>query len=303
MSDGQATLSAAALTAHQRADLPVEESRFRVFWRKFRRNRLALTGFCIIAAFVVIAIIGPWIAPYDPLAQDLPAQLQGPSRAHWLGTDEFGRDLLSRIIVGTRVSLTVGIIATGIGAGIGTAIGLCAGYFRRLDGFLMRLMDVLLAFPSILLAIAVIAVLGPSLFNVMIAVGIRSIPSFARLVRSAVLSIRTQEYVEAARACGCRETVILGRHIVPNCLNTIVVFASLQIGEAILSAAILSFLGLGVQPPTPEWGQMVNAGRGFLRDAPHITTFPGLALFLVVMGFNLAGDGIRDALDPRHKGR
>lgn len=303
MSDGPITLSAATVTASQRADLPIEESRFRVFWRKFRRNRLALTGFCIIAVFVVIAIIGPAIAPYDPLKQDLPAQLQGPSRAHWLGTDEFGRDLLSRIIVGTRISLTVGIIATGIGAGIGTIIGLCAGFFRKLDGVLMRLMDVLLAFPSILLAIAVIAVLGPSLFNVMIAVGIRSIPSFARLVRSAVLSIRSQEYVEAARASGCRETVILGRHIVPNCLNTIVVFASLQIGEAILSAAILSFLGLGVQPPTPEWGQMVNAGRGYLRDAPNITTFPGLALFLVVMGFNFAGDGLRDALDPRHRGR
>lgn len=301
MSNSQATLSAASLSTSRRALMPKEQSRFRGFWRKFSRNRLALIGFFIILVFGVIALFGPAIAPYDPLEQNLPRQMEGPSRDHWLGTDDFGRDMLSRILVGTRVSMTVGIIATGVGAGIGTLIGLTAGFFRRLDSPLMRLMDVLLSFPSILLAIAVIAVLGPSLFNVMIAVGIRSIPSFARLVRSAVLAVRSYEYVEAGRAIGNRELVILWRHIVPNCLNTIIVFASLQIGEAILSASILSFLGLGVQPPTPEWGQMVNAGRGLLRDAPHITTFPGLALFLVVMGFNLVGDGLRDALDPRIK--
>jgi len=300
-SNSPATLSAVSLPAGTRGVQIKEPTRFGGFWRKFSRNRLALFGFLIILIFGVIALIGPAIAPYDPLQQNLPKQMQGPSRDHWLGTDDFGRDLFSRILVGTRVSMTVGIIATGVGAGIGTLIGLTAGFFRRLDSPLMRLMDVLLSFPSILLAIAVIAVLGPSLFNVMIAVGIRSIPSFARLVRSAVLAVRSYEYVEAARAIGSRDLVILWRHIVPNCLNTIIVFASLQIGEAILSASILSFLGLGVQPPTPEWGQMVNAGRGLLRDAPHITTFPGLALFLVVMGFNLVGDGLRDALDPRIK--
>lgn len=276
-------------------------NRFQTGWRLFKRNRLAVVGAGIVLTVCLLALIGQWIVPFDPIDQDLPSQLQGPSAKHWFGTDDFGRDILSRIIVGTRISLMVGVIATGIGAIIGTCVGLVAGYYDRLDTFIMRIMDVLLAFPSILLAIGVIAVLGPSLTNVMIAVGIRSIPTYARLVRSTVLSVKTNEYVEAARTIGCTDFSLLRRHIFPNCVNTLIVISSLQIGDAILTASLLSFLGLGVQPPTPEWGQMVNAGRGLLREAPHIATFPGTALFLVVIGFNLLGDGLRDALDPRMK--
>jgi peptide/nickel transport system permease protein len=246
-----------------------------------------------------VATIGAWSAPYDPNAQDLPAQLQGPSWTHLLGTDDYGRDILSRILVGSRISLLVGVIATGIGAGLGTTIGLLAGFYRPLDGPLMRGMDVLLSFPSVLLAIGIIAILGPSLANVMIAVGINAIPAYARLVRSTVLSVKETEYITAARTIGRPETGIMVRHVLPNCLSPIIVYSTLQVGTAILTASILSFLGLGVQPPDPEWGQMVNAGRGWLAQAPHIATFPGLAIFLVVMGFNLLGDGLRDVLDPR----
>lgn len=273
--------------------------RLRRAWRAFARNRLAVAGLAVVAAFLLAALLGPWLAPYDPNAQDLPAQLQGPSRAHPLGTDDYGRDILSRILVGARISLVVGVVATTIGAGVGTLIGLVAGFYRWLDGTAMRAMDVLLAFPSVLLAIAIIAILGPSLVNVMVAVGINSIPAYARLVRSTVLAAKESEYVGAARAVGLREAAILFRHVLPNSVSPVIVYSTLQIGGAILTASILSFLGLGVQPPDPEWGQMVNAGRGWLAQAPHIATFPGLAIFLAVMGFNLLGDGLRDVLDPR----
>jgi peptide/nickel transport system permease protein len=276
-----------------------ERSRLRQFWARFSRNRLAVVGLTIIGLFIIVAAFAPWIAPYDPIDQNLPAQLQGPSSEHWLGTDDFGRDMLSRIIVGSRVSLLVGVIATTIGATAGTLCGLVAGYFRQLDNLVMRVMDVLLAFPSIILAIAIIAVLGPSLINVMVAVGINSIPLYARLVRATTLSLKEKEFVEAAHAVGSTDSYIVFRHILPNCLSPIIVYSTLQLGTAILSASILSFLGLGIQPPSPEWGQMVNSGRGWLRDAPHIATFPGMAIFFVVMGFNLLGDGLRDVLDPR----
>ena len=271
----------------------------RRFWHAFRRNRLGVVGLGLVVAFLGMAAFGPWLAPYDPNAQDLPAQLQGPSGAHPLGTDDYGRDILSRILVGSRVSLLVGVLATAIGAGVGTTVGLLAGFYRRLDGPLMRGMDVLLSFPSVLLAIGIIAILGPSLANVMIAVGINAIPAYARLVRSTVLAAKETEYVSAARTIGRREAGIMTRHVLPNCVSPLIVYSTLQIGGAILTASILSFLGLGVQPPDPEWGQMVNAGRGWLAQAPHIATFPGLAIFLVVMGFNLVGDGLRDVLDPR----
>lgn len=300
MTDVTQALAPKAIPA-ERVLLAPASNRFLSFWRVFRKNKLAVVGLGVVLFFLAVAILGPWLAPYDPIDQELRAQLQGPSREHPFGTDEFGRDIFSRVIVGARPSLMVGVIATAIGATIGTLVGLLAGYFSRLDTPFMRLMDVLLAFPSILLAIAIIAVLGPSLFNVMIAVGIRSVPSYARLVRSTVLSAKESDYVQAARSIGSGEGRILFRHVFPNSLSTIIVLSSLQIGEATLASSILSFLGLGIQPPDPEWGQMVSAGRGFLSDAPHITTFPGLALFLVVMGFNLAGDGIRDALDPRLK--
>jgi ABC-type dipeptide/oligopeptide/nickel transport system permease subunit len=277
----------------------MRRAQIRRFWRVFARNRLAVLGTVLVVAFVVIAVFAPWLAPNDPNRQVLRDQLQTPSSAYWLGTDDVGRDILSRLIVGSRVSLMVGLIATGIGAGIGTLAGLLAGYYRQLDGWIMRSMDILLSFPSVLLAVAIIAILGPGIENVMIAVGVNSIPAYARLVRSTVQSLKQSEFVMAARAIGTQERRILARHILPNCLSPIIVYSTLQIGGAILTASILSFLGFGVQPPDPEWGQMVNAGRGWLQQAPHIATYPGLAIFFVVMGFNLFGDGLRDVLDPR----
>jgi len=269
------------------------------FWRVFARNRLAVVGAIIVVVFVGIAAFAPWLAPYDPNHQVLRDQLQTSSSRYWLGTDDVGRDVLSRLIIGSRVSLVVGIIATGIGASLGTLAGLLAGYYGRLDGWIMRGMDILLSFPSVLLAVAIIAILGPGIENVMIAVGVNSIPAYARLVRSTVQSLKESEFILATRAIGSPEWRILARHILPNCLSPIIVYSTLQIGGAILTASILSFLGFGVQPPNPEWGQMVNAGRGWLQQAPHIATYPGLAIFFVVMGFNLFGDGLRDVLDPR----
>jgi peptide/nickel transport system permease protein len=268
-------------------------------WRRFVGHRLALVGLGVITLFVLLAAFAPWLAPSDPLRQSLPDALQGPSRPFPLGTDEFGRCVLSRILYGARLSLVVGVIATAIGAVLGAAAGLLAGYFRRWDGPVMRAMDVLLAFPGILLAIAVMAALGPSLPNVMIAVGIRSIPSFARLTRGMVLTLTELEFVQGAHALGAGHPRVLLAHILPNSVSPLLVFSSMQIATAILLAAILSFLGLGVQPPTPEWGKMISDGRAYLLEAPHVSLFPGLAIFLTVMGFNCLGDGLRDALDPR----
>jgi len=268
-------------------------------WRRFSRHRLAVAGLGLILALIVLALAAPHVAPHDPIHQDLPHALGGPSAEFPLGTDEFGRCILSRILFGARLSLLVGVIATAIGAAAGIVAGLAAGYFPRLDAPVMRAMDVLLAFPSILLAIAVVAALGPSLVNVMIAVGVRSIPSFARLSRSMVLSLKELEFVQGATALGASHGRVLFRHIVPNSVSPLLVFSSMQVATAILLAAILSFLGLGVQPPTPEWGKMVSDGRAYLMEAPHVSLFPGLAIFVAVMGFNCLGDGLRDALDPR----
>lgn len=291
-SSGQASVGPTLETSSRQAGM-------RELWQRFARNRLAVVGLGVIIFFVLVAIFAPLLAPYDPIEQSLPDQLKSPSWSHPLGTDEFGRDLLSRVIVGSRVSLMVGVLATLIGGTGGVLLGLAAGYYRRADNILMRLMDILLAFPSIILAIAIIAILGPSLMNVMIAVGVNSIPLYSRLVRSTTLSVKEKEFVEAARAAGANDSRLVLRHILPNCLSPIIVYSTLRLGTAILSASILSFLGLGIQPPDPEWGAMVNAGRGWLRDAPHIATFPGIAIFLVVMGFNMFGDGLRDVLDPR----
>ncbi len=268
-------------------------------WRRFVKHRLAVLGLGVIVVLVVLALGASALAPHDPLRQALPRALQGPSLEFPLGTDEFGRCILSRILYGARLSLLVGVIATGIGATAGIVSGLLAGYFRRADGLVMRTMDVLLAFPSILLAIAIVAALGPSLPNVMIAVGVRSIPSFARLSRSMVLSIKELEFVQGAHALGAGHPRVLFLHILPNSVSPLLVFSSMQVATAILLAAILSFLGLGVQPPTPEWGKMVSDGRSYLMEAPHVSLFPGLAIFIAVMGFNCLGDGLRDALDPR----
>jgi len=268
-------------------------------WRRFLRHRLAVAGLGLILVLILLALAAPRVAPHDPIRQDLPRALAGPSAEFPLGTDEFGRCILSRILYGARLSLLVGVIATAIGAAVGILSGLAAGYFPRLDAPIMRVMDVLLAFPSILLAIAVVAALGPSLVNVMIAVGVRSIPSYARLARSMVLSLKELEFVQGATALGASHPRVLFRHILPNSVSPLLVFSSMQIATAILLAAILSFLGLGVQPPTPEWGKMVSDGRAYLMEAPHVSLFPGLAIFVAVMGFNCLGDGLRDALDPR----
>jgi peptide/nickel transport system permease protein len=268
-------------------------------WRRFLEHRLALAGLGLILALILLALSAQQVAPHDPLRQDLPHALAGPSIEFPLGTDEFGRCILSRILFGARLSLLVGVIATAIGATAGILSGLAAGYFPRLDAPVMRTMDVLLAFPSILLAIAIVAALGPSLGNVMIAVGVRSIPSFARLARSMVLSLKELDFVQGAAALGASHARVLFRHILPNSVSPLLVFSSMQVATALLLAAILSFLGLGVQPPTPEWGKMVSDGRAYLLEAPHVSLFPGLAIFIAVMGFNCLGDGLRDALDPR----
>lgn len=268
-------------------------------WSRFLEHRLAVAGLGLILALILLALSARQVAPHDPLRQDLPHALAGPSIEFPLGTDEFGRCILSRILFGARLSLLVGVIATAIGATAGILSGLAAGYFLRLDAPVMRTMDVLLAFPSILLAIAIVAALGPSLGNVMIAVGVRSIPSFARLARSMVLSLKELDFVQGATALGASHGRVLFRHILPNSVSPLLVFSSMQVATAILLAAILSFLGLGVQPPTPEWGKMVSDGRAYLLEAPHVSLFPGLAIFIAVMGFNCLGDGLRDALDPR----
>jgi ABC-type dipeptide/oligopeptide/nickel transport system permease subunit len=268
-------------------------------WGRFLKHRLALAGLGLILALILLALSARQVAPHDPLRQDLPHALARPSIEFPLGTDEFGRCILSRILFGARLSLLVGVIATAIGATAGILSGLAAGYFPRLDAPVMRTMDVLLAFPSILLAIAIVAALGPSLGNVMIAVGVRSIPSFARLARSMVLSLKELDFVQGAAALGASHARVLFRHILPNSVSPLLVFSSMQVATAILLAAILSFLGLGVQPPTPEWGKMVSDGRAYLLEAPHVSLFPGLAIFIAVMGFNCLGDGLRDALDPR----
>ena len=274
--------------------------RLHQLWRRLRKNRLAVAGGALLALFLLIAAVAPWIAPHDPLAQDLYGRLSPPSAKNWFGTDDFGRDILSRVLHGSRVSLRVGVAAVAIALVVGTVIGLMAGYWGGLlDNVLMRLMDLMLAFPSILLAIVVVAVLGPSLNNAMLAVGIVSIPQYARLVRASVLSIREQDYVTAARALGARDARIILAAILPNCVAPLTVQSTLGLAGAILDAAGLSFLGLGAQPPTPEWGAMLSGGRDFILSAPWVLTFPGLAILLTVLAFNLLGDGLRDALDPK----
>ncbi|HET6948127.1 MAG TPA: ABC transporter permease [bacterium] len=269
-------------------------------WRRLRRNRWALVGLVIVAAFALAAIFAPYAAPHDPIEQDLDAQLLPPSREHLLGTDDLGRDLLSRIIYGGRVSLTVGIVSVGLALGTGTLLGLFAGYYGRwAESVTMRVMDVMLAFPATLLAIFIVGIRGPGLNNAMLAIGVINIPIFARIVRGSVLRVRQEEFVEAARVLGGSPARIIGRHVLPNILAPVIVQATLGIGAAILEAAGLSFLGLGAQAPTPEWGAMLTNTREFLRDAPWAATFPGIAILLTVVGFNLLGDGLRDALDPR----
>lgn len=268
--------------------------------QRLRKNRLAIVGGFLIVSFLFMAVFADLIAPYDPIKQDWTSVQRPPSKMHLLGTDELGRDLLSRIIHGARISMTIGVISVSIGLLFGAAIGLTAGYFGGVaDSVLMRLMDIMLAIPYVLLAIAIVAILGPGLWNTMIAIGIVTIPQFARIVRSSVLEIKATDYVEAARAIGAGHSRIMFRHVLINALSPLIVQSTLTIASAILNAAALGFLGLGAQPPRPEWGVMLSDGRLLLLVSPWIVTFPGIAIMLSVLGFNMLGDGLRDALDPR----
>ncbi len=278
-----------------RRDIPPLVSR-----RRLRRNKGALLSLAFVITLAAAAILAPVLAPYDPLAVAVEEQLLPPSSAHWAGTDLFGRDIFSRLLFGSRISLLVGVVAVAIASVPGLILGLIAGYNGRwVDSVIMRVMDMMLAFPGILLALSIVALLGPGLPNAMIAVGIAGIPSYTRLVRGSVLATRRKQFVRAARAVGCRSWRIVFRHILPNIFAPVLVLATLDLAWAILNASSLSFLGLGAQPPTPEWGAMLNEGRGYLRQAPWITTAPGLAIMLTVLSVNLLGDGLRDALDPR----
>lgn len=281
---------------------PKKTSQFKQVWKRLRKNKLALVGLGIIIVLILIAIFADFIAPYSFDEQNLQATLQFPSSKHIFGTDEFGRDIFSRIVFGSRISFQVGFIAVSIAVILGGILGAMAGYYGGIiDNIIMRAMDMLLAIPQILLAIAIVAALGPGLVNLMIAVGISSIPGYARIVRASVLSIKDQEFVEAARAAGSSNTRIIFKHIIPNVMAPIIVQATLGVALAILTAAGLSFIGLGISPPTPEWGSMLSGGRGYIRDYWYMTLFPGLAIVITIFGLNVLGDGLRDALDPRLK--
>jgi peptide/nickel transport system permease protein len=270
--------------------------------RRLLRQRGAVLGLVILGALALMALSAPWLSPRDPIKTSPREALQPPGSRFLLGSDQFGRDVASRALHGARVSLTVGLIAVSIAVALGTPVGLVSGYYGgHVDSFMMRVVDVLLAFPGILLALAIVTVLSPGLNNVMIAVGLAAVPNYARLVRASVLSAREQLYVEAARALGSRDVSIVARYILPNVVAPLIVTATLGLGTAILSAAALSFLGLGSQPPQPEWGRMLSEGRDYLREAWWISTIPGVGIMLTVLAMNLLGDGLRDVLDPRLK--
>jgi peptide/nickel transport system permease protein len=272
-------------------------------WARFCRNRLALFGLALVIVLAVSAALAPWLAPYDPTRQSLIEKRAKPGAKYPLGADEFGRDILSRVIYGSRVALLVGVLSMAIALVGGLLLGTAAGYAGGwLDAVLMRAIEILLAFPYLLLALAIVAMLGPGVLNTTVAVGIWGVPAVTRIVRASVLALREAEYVGAARALGASGLALLRRHILPNVVPGLIVYATLFMANAILLEAALSFLGLGVQPPTASWGLMVSTGRDVLLVAPHVATVPGLAIMLAVLAFNLVGDGLRDALDPRLRG-
>jgi peptide/nickel transport system permease protein len=263
------------------------------------KSDMTKVGAAIVAIAVLAAVVGPLVAPFDPADQELALRLSGPTGTHWFGLDELGRDIFARVLVGARISLLVGLVVVGVSSTIGIALGSVAGYFGgAIDEAISRVIDILLAFPGLLLAIALVAVLGPNLTNVVLALSVIGWVGYARLVRGQVLRARELDFVQAAKALGASTPRILARHVIPTALPAVSVQATLGMGGAILAEAALSFLGLGVQPPTPSWGTMLNYGRGHLLDAPHLTIFPGLAIAILVLGFNFLGDGLRDALDP-----
>ncbi|WP_429190804.1 ABC transporter permease [Fusobacterium sp. PH5-44] len=282
-----------------------KRSQWKEVWNRLKKNKMALLGLAIMTILILLAIFANFIADYENVAikQRLPeGRLLAPSLEHIFGTDEFGRDIFARIIHGARVSLKVGIISVSLSIIFGGALGAIAGYYGGiLDNFIMRIMDIFLAVPSILLAIAIVSALGPSMINLMIAISISSVPRYARIVRASVLTIKDQEFIEAARAIGASNTRIIYRHIIPNSLAPVIVQGTLGVASAILSTAGLSFIGLGIQPPAPEWGAMLSGGRQYLRMAWWVTTFPGVTIMITIFALNLLGDGLRDALDPRLK--
>lgn len=271
-------------------------------WRRLLKSKIGIAGLAIIIFMILVAASAPILAPYSPFKQNILSRYKAPSPAHLLGTDEMGRDILSRIIYGSRISLQVGLVSVSLALVFGVSFGLLAGYYGgKLDMLIMRFMDIMLAFPSILLAIGIVAILGPQLKNAMLAIGIINVPRFARIVRSSVLSIKESEYISAARALGAGDLRIIFKHLLPNAMAPLIVQTTLSIATAILEAAALSFLGLGAQPPSPEWGAMLSDARSSLQKAPWVAAFPGLAIIFGVLGFNLLGDGLRDALDPKMK--
>ncbi|QDH22206.1 nickel transporter permease [Saccharibacillus brassicae] len=272
--------------------------------RSFTRNKTAVVGLCLVLFFVLLALIAPLIMPYDYKAQVLTDRLKPPSGDHWFGTDDLGRDIFSRVIYGARISLLVGLLSVVGSIVVGTLLGIIAGFYGKwVDMLISRVFDILLAFPGILLAIAIVAILGPSLQNALYAIAIVNVPTYGRLVRSRVLSLRQEEFITAARALGANDGRILFRHILPNSLTPIIVQGTLGVATAIIEAAGLGFLGLGAQPPDPEWGKMLSDSRQFIQTAPWTVIFPGLCILLTSLGFNLMGDGLRDTFDPKMKGR
>ncbi len=270
-------------------------------FRRILKSKSALAGFVIITLDLILAIFAPFIATHSYDEMDFMYVLAKPGEGgHIFGTDDYGRDIFSRLVYGARVSLMVGVVAVGIGALIGTVLGILSGYFGGfLDSLIMRFMDALLSFPYVLLAIAMMAVLGPGLFNAMIAIGVVMVPSFARVVRSAVLNVKNEDFVIASKVLGASNLRVIFHHIFPNIVPSLIIYSSLNFAGAVISEATLSFLGLGIQPPTPSWGSMLSEAKDFLQVAPHMAIFPGLAILLTCLGFNLLGDGLRDVLDPR----
>ena len=278
-------------------------SRSAEVWRRYRKSPTAMIGLAIISVIILGAIFADIIVPYDyGIKQVIPDRLQGPSLKHLFGTDDLGRDLFSRVIHGSRSSLVLGILTTAVATLIGGFLGgICAYYGNRVDNIIMRLLDVITSIPSTLLSLSIVAALGPGIRNLVIAITVSRVPTFARVIRSAVLNIVNQEYIEAAKAGGTRNLRIMLRHVYPNAMSPIIVQCTMSISQLILQAAGLSFLGMGMQPPAPEWGALLNSARDFMRTAPHLMLFPGIAIVLAALAFNLVGDGLRDAFDPRLK--
>ena len=275
---------------------------YKAFWKRLSKNKAAVIGGFFILLFIVVSIVGPFLTTRDPNEVMMLNKLQPPSAEFWFGTDNFGRDIFTRIIHGMGLTLKVGFLSVAMGGSIGVIFGIVSGYYGgKIDTIIMRVMDVLLAFPGILLALAIVSVLGGSLQNVIIAVSIFSVPAFARIVRSSTLSVRQLEYIDAVRALGASDFRIIFKHILPNVVSPIIVQATLRIATAVLTASGLSFLGLGAQPPEPEWGAMLNDGRTYMQTSPHLMIFPGMMIAIVVLAFNIFGDGLRDALDPKMK--